>query len=86
MHLRWCDFGTLLHQSAESEPQAIFEVQLILQFRRFVNAGVRIHPLARTDSTDYEQFQGHEHVGGDQAQPDLIVQWRQKGHQTAFRF
>jgi hypothetical protein len=40
---------TLLHQTADGEPETVLKGELVLQFFWFLYAGIRIVPLIRAD-------------------------------------
>jgi hypothetical protein len=49
MNSHRCNLRTLLHQTADGEPETVLKGELVLQFFRFFYAWIWICPLVRAD-------------------------------------
>ena len=62
---------TLLHQRADTEPEAVDERELVLDNIAMSVARMRVVPLVRTEASEYEQRQTHHHVRRQHVDPHL---------------
>lgn len=69
-HLR-IQVGSLLHQRADSEPEAVSERERVDDDAVFERTRVRVLPLVRAQPRDDEDCQGDEGVGREDVEPDV---------------
>ena len=65
------DVGALLHQRADSKPEAVGEGEHVLHHLVVGVARVRVVPLVGAEAGEHEHQHADEEVGGDHVDPDL---------------